>query len=398
MTSFPTEARYRQRWQPFRNASKETIPPFAILGPQFGEQQFGEPPLSEIVDAIDGAERREPVLRLGRPHAAFVGGQDAALFYVNGPQSVAPGGFGNCTQDGPLQALVSYPPESPPSWNEYLAIDLRDIYNRDAPFALVPGSGGYRLISFHGCPATTFRDPNRPKYEYKIAWVAPAYKDNMPVGLVFRMGSGMDIVEGHAVVSFGSSLGPQCESFGPSAYITYDTQEERNNRSAGYFRIPTQGQYLLNFSATIRSSDAPISGAYTLGLIARTGRYSEALDATLDRKQIEASLDVIQEGSTYPSFNGRHQLLAATMGLQPADTNLYHDEVDGYITERTRQEVTRHWFTISGSTVLDIYAGDTFFFLNPTSYQIQIENFSGTLILLPGMPSFTTRNNVRGVA
>ncbi|RCS43929.1 hypothetical protein DTL42_18255 [Bremerella cremea] len=393
MTSFPTPPRYRQRWVSFRNSDQETIPPFAIVGPQ-----IGEPPNDDAYDAIEGAQLREPVLRLGRPRAAFVGGQDAALFYVNGPQAVLPGSFGNCTQDGPMQALVSYPSDSPPSWNAYLAIDLFDIYNRDASFGLVPGSGGYRLISFHGCPETTFRDPNRPNYEHKVAWIAPAYQDHVPAGLVFRMGSGAEVVGPKSIVPFGTSLGPQCEWFGAADRITYSDSQAQTDRLAGFFRIPTQGHYLLNFSATIRSPDAPIAGAYTLGLIARTGRYGEALDKTLDRPQIEAALDVLQEGSTYPNFNGRHQLLTATLGVQPADTNLYHDEVDGYITARTPQEVARHWFTISGSTVLDIFAGDTFFFFNPTSYQIQIENFSGTLTLLPGTPSFTTRNNVRGRA
>ncbi len=391
MTSFPTEARYRQRWQPFRNVSQETIPPFAILGPQ-----FGEPPDDNIYNAMDGGERREHVLRLGRPGAAYLGGQDAALFYVNSSLAVAPGDYGNCTQDGPMQALVSYPADAPLSWNEYLAIDLFDIYHRDAPFSLVPGSGGYRLISFHGCPQTNFRDPNRPNYQHKIAWVAPAYKDHVPAGLIFRMGSGAVTVDAQSIVPFGTALGPQAEWFGPSRRIVYPGGQDQADRYAGFFRIPTQGHYLLNFSATIRSPDAPISGAYTLGLIARTGRFGEALDATMDRQQIEASRAVLQEESTYPDFNGRHQLLAATLGVQPADTNLYHDEVDGYITERTSQEVTRHWFTVSGSTVLDIYAGDTFFYMNPTSYQIQIENFSGTLTLLPGTPSFTPRNNVLG--
>lgn len=391
MTSFPTPARDRQRWQPFRNASQETLPPFAILGPQ-----FGEPPNDDAYDVIEGADRRESVLRLGRPHAAFNGGQDAALFYVNGPQAVPAGGFGNCTQDGPLQAMVSFPADSPPQWNDYLAIDLFDIYNRDVPLSLVPGLGGYRLISFHGCPTTNYRDPDRPSMVHKIAWVAPAYKDAIPAGLVFRMGSGAELVEAKSIVPFGTALGPQCEWFGPLRQIVYPGEQDQADRYAGFFRIPTQGHYLLNFSATIRSPDAPISGVYTLGLIARTGRYGEALESTLNRAQIEASLDTLQEGATYPNFNGRHQLLAATLGVQPADTNLYHDEVDGYITERTSQEVTRHWFTVSGSTVLDIYAGDTFFFINPTSYQIQIENFSGTLTLLPGTPAFSARNNQLG--
>lgn len=390
MTSFPTPARDRQRWQPYRNTSDETIPPFAILGPQYDT--------NDQVDAIEGGDNQEHVLRLGRASAASLGGQDAALYYVNGAQAVSAGAFGNCTQDGPLQVLVSYPKEKPPTWNDYLAIDLLGNPRRSASYALTPGSGGYRLISFHGCPRTSFQEPQRPNYEYRIAWVAPAYHENVPAGLIFRMGSGAAVVEPKSIVTFASSLGPQYEWFGPADRILDDDSTSPSDRTDGFFRIPTQGQYLLNFSAAIRSTDAPIAGGYTLGLVARTGRYGDAIDANLNRGQIEEQREVLIDGSSYPRFNNRHQLLAATLGLQPADTNLYHDEVDGYITERRLQVVARHWFTVSGSTVLDIYAGDTFFFYNPTAYQIEIENFSGTLTLLPGTPSFTTTNNLRGIA
>lgn len=390
MTSFPTPLRDRQRLQPYRNAGDVTIPPFAILGPQYDQD--------DQVDAIEGAEEQEHVLRLGQASVASIGGQDAALYYVNGPQAVSAGQFGNCTQDGPMQALVGYPKEKPPVWNDYLAIDLSGDSRGSASFALTPGSGGYRLISFHGCPITSFQDSKRPDYEYRIAWVAPAYHENVPAGLIFRMGSGAAVVEPKSIVTFGSALGPQWEAFGPTARILDTADTAPIDRTDGFFRIPSQGQYLLNFSAAIRSTDAPTAGGYTLGLIARTGRYGDAIDANLDRGQIEQRREVLVDGAHYPRFNNRHQLLAATLGLQPADTNLYHDEVNGYISERTTRVVARHWFTVSGSTVLDIYAGDTFFFYNPTAYQLEIENFSGTLTQLPGIPTFTTSNNLRGIA
>lgn len=79
-----------RRWLPFRNDSAETVPPFGVL------RLTGR--------ATSGTDNNQVTfLTADKPDADTEADPLSGLVAINGPLSVAAGGYGQCTQDWPAQ-------------------------------------------------------------------------------------------------------------------------------------------------------------------------------------------------------------------------------------------------------------------------------------------------------
>ncbi|QDU75427.1 hypothetical protein Pan97_24590 [Bremerella volcania] len=356
--SRPTDA---QRWLRFTNVGAETIPPFAIVGPQHDQ--------NETYDAIESNNDVDFALRLGRPHATQHG-HDASLFYINGYQDIRPSSRGRCTQTGMMQALIGYPNNSPPAWGDGLSIDASQT---KTPFYLVPGSGGYKFIDFDGCPKTTFRDSTRTDYQFQIGWIVPASQSMVLDGAIIKDSSTLTTLPAGGILTFSGRDNPELVSFGLSRSRSYSSEVE-SLQARGFHCIHTTGHYLLSFTARVRSTDSDINTniASNLLLTCRTNRVGNTQEfKTADQVEALAAAGDLDEESADYIF---HKLRVAAED-QPADTNLVEGET---------VEVHRHWQTVSGSTVLELTEGELLFIYNPTGYEIEVSSMSGTLVLLSG--------------
>lgn len=354
-----------QRWFRFKNVGTAKIPAYAVIGPQADSQ--------DEYDAIETSSEVDYQLRLGRASAASSQGQDASLFYFNGSQEIQPKKLGRCTQYGMMQALIGYPTDSPPSWGDGLSIDTSQT---STPFYLVPGSGAYRFIDFDGCPKTTFKDSTRTGYTFKVAWIVPASQGTVLDGAIIKdAGTDVTLEAGGILLYSGSnSENPDLVPFGLSDALPYSS-ETNDLKTRGFHRINTTGNYLLNFTARIRSTDSDINTSIpsTLRLTVRTNRVGESdVFNTADQVEALAAAGELDEESADYIF----RKLQVTAEEQPADTNL----VEGEVTEKRR-----HYQTVTGSTVLSLTEGELLFIYNPTSYEIEVSSVSGTLVLLSGV-------------
>ncbi|MBA2116782.1 hypothetical protein [Bremerella alba] len=357
--SRPTDA---QRWLRFKNSGDERIPPFAIVGPQLDRD--------DAYDAIEANDEVDFALRLGRASAASRQGHDAALFYLNGPQPVDPARQGRCTQTGMMQAMIGYETDSPPAWGDGLAIDTSQ---EETPFYLVAGAGAYKFVDFDGCPKTTFKDSQRKGYTFKIGWIVPTSQGTVLDGVIIKDSSTLATLEPGGILTFDGRDNPELVPFGLSRSLPYSSETE-SLQARGFHRINTTGNYLLTFTARIRSSETSINTNIpgNLSLLCRTNRIGDTDEfQTADQVEALAAENDLDEENADFIF---HKLRVSSED-QPADTNLVEEE----ITERHR-----HWQTVSGSTVLDLTEGELLFIYNPTSYEMEVSSVSATLVLLSG--------------
>lgn len=372
----PSRPNDAQRWLRFKNVASETIPPFAVVGPQLDRD--------DTFDAVETSSDLDFALRLGRPHAAAPRGQDASLFYINGSQEIAPNRLGRCTQTGMMQALIGYESDKPPTWGESLAIDTSQA---KAPFYLVPGAGAYKFIDFDGCPRTTFKDPTRTGSTFRVGWVVPASN-------TFGAG-GLRIVDDVPLVTLASGEVMKSDTLDEVDYVSYGYQNDRRfeltdtdfvqARQRGFYRIDVPGIYLLTLSASIRSTDVPVhgnyieegTGSYTPKIVARTTRVDRSTSTIPPTQEAVDGLLNASGGFYFDAYSSPHRFNTLLLHTpeQAADT---HKE-DGEIVVNRRL-----WHSVSGSDVFEFAAGDYFFIYNPTPYEIEVSCLSGNLTLLQG--------------
>ncbi len=361
--NYPTDPLAQQRHLAFKNVSRERIPGFAIIGPQ--EDTGGE------IDAILSDDNIDYALRLGRASAVATSGQDAGLFYINGPQPVEPKSAGKCYQAGMMQALIGYDEDSPPAWGDGLSIDTSQT---STPFYLVPGGGAYKFIDFDGCPKTTFKDSQRTGYKFRVGWIVPASQSTALDGVIIKDNGTLATLEAGDILPLSGRDNPTLATFGLSDSLS-TTTEATSLRTRGFYRVNTTGNYLFNFTARIRSTDSDINVNVSgnLKLYCRTNRIGNS-DEFYTADQIESTTgDGSLDGDDFAFHN-----LRVGAEDQPADTNL----VEGEVTEKHR-----HWQTVSGSTVLSMTEGELLFIYNPTGYELEVSGVSGTLVLLSGAAS-----------
>lgn len=358
----PSRPADAQRWLRFQNMATEAIPPFAVIGPQPGED--------DTVDAIASSNTLDFALRLGRSHTAARHPQDAGLYYVNGSHEIPPKTLGRCTQTGMMQALIGYPSDKPPAWGDGLSIDTSQ---KKTPFYLVPGAGAFKFIDFDGCPKTQFKDEARTGYKFRVAWIVPTSQATTLDGAILKDSQTLATLAGGDLLSFSGRDNPELIRFGLSENLPFSS-ETQSLLARGFHRINTTGHYLLTFTARIRGTDADVNTNIPSNLIltCRTNRIGNSSEFyTADQVESLAASDGLSESDDDYDLH----TLCVEAEDQPADTQLNEGET---------VEVHRHWQTVSGSTVLSMSEGELFFIYNSTLHEIEVSGVSGTLVLLSG--------------
>jgi hypothetical protein len=246
---FPSNSLQSKRWLRCRNVGEETIPPHAILR------------LVDLNESGGGKRNRffnqelheqQVVWRVDKPNAESIAAMDSAMFVVNGPQSILPGRFGQCSRDWPLPVLHDGSED--------------DLVN-GAPCG--PADDQWWVASSGFCFTCLSHDiaGRSGQGDIHTAWIAPSFHQARKCGVAF---GGASIPSGAAVGLSGSQL-----LLGLS----------RNEAGDGLL-VDLHGLYCVAFACTLTAPSAPRGATLTLKLYLdqdETGySVSRAQDIELD--------------------------------------------------------------------------------------------------------------------